>query len=33
VYDDDGNLLEEKPKEANEVEKRKKIAVVRNNIE
>jgi hypothetical protein len=33
VYDDEGNLLEEKPEDANEVEKRKKIAVVRNKIE
>jgi hypothetical protein len=33
VYDDEGNLLEEKPEDANEVEKRKKIAVIRNKIE
>ena len=33
MYDDEGNILEEKPEDANEVEKRKKIVVIRNNIE
>jgi hypothetical protein len=33
VYDEEGNLLEEKPKDANEVKQRKKIALVRNKIE
>ena len=33
MYDEEGNLLEEKVEDANEVEKRKKIAVVRNKIE
>jgi hypothetical protein len=33
VYDDEGNLLEEKPEDVNEVEKRKKIAVIRNKVE
>jgi hypothetical protein len=33
VVDDEGNLLEEKPKDAKEVERRKKIAVVRNKVE
>jgi hypothetical protein len=33
VYDDEGNLLEEKPEDANEVKKMKKIAVIRNKIE
>jgi hypothetical protein len=29
VFDEEGNLLEEKPVDANEVERRKKIAAVR----
>jgi hypothetical protein len=33
VYDDEGNLLEEKVKDANEVEKRKTMTAVRNKIE
>ena len=33
MYDDEGNLLEEKVEDANEVEKRKKKAVIRNKIE
>jgi hypothetical protein len=33
VYDDEGNLLEEKVEDANEVEKRKTMAAVRNKIE
>ena len=33
MYDEEGNLLDEKPIDAIEVEKRKKIAVVRNKVE
>jgi hypothetical protein len=33
VYDEEGNLLDEKPIDPIEVEKRKKIAMVRNKIE
>jgi hypothetical protein len=33
VYDDEGNLLEEKVQDANEVEKRKMMIAVRNKIE
>jgi hypothetical protein len=33
VYDDEGNLLEEKVEDANEVEKRKTMTVVRHKIE
>jgi hypothetical protein len=33
VYDDKGNLLEEKVKDANEVEKRKMMTTVRNKME
>jgi hypothetical protein len=33
VYDEEGNLLDEKPIDAIEVEKRKKLAVVRNKVE
>jgi hypothetical protein len=33
VYDEEGNLLDEKPLDANEVETRRKIAAVRNKIE
>jgi hypothetical protein len=33
VYDDEGNLLEEKVEDANEVKKRKTMTVVRNKIE
>jgi hypothetical protein len=33
VYDDEGNLLEEKPEDVNEVGKRRKIAIIRNKIE
>jgi hypothetical protein len=33
VYDDEGNLLEEKVEDANEVEKRKMMAAVRNKME
>jgi peptide subunit release factor 1 (eRF1) len=33
VYDDEGNLLEEKVKDANDVEKRKTMTVVQNKIE
>jgi hypothetical protein len=33
VYDEEGNLLDEKLIDANEVEKRKKIVAVRNKIE
>lgn len=33
VYDDEGNLLDEKPIDAREMEKRKKIASVRNKLE
>jgi hypothetical protein len=33
VYDEEGNLLDEKPIDANEAEKRKKIAMVRNKVE
>jgi hypothetical protein len=32
-FDDEGNLLEEKPLDANEVRRRKKIATVRNKVE
>jgi hypothetical protein len=33
VYDDEGNLLEEKVEDANEVGKRKTMTVVRHKIE
>ena len=33
VFDEEGNLLDEKPIDANEAEKRKKIAAVRNKVE
>jgi hypothetical protein len=33
VYGDEGNLLEEKVKDANEVEKRKMMVVIRNKME
>ena len=33
MYDEEGNLLDEKPLDANEVETRRKIAAVRNKIE
>ena len=33
MYDAEGNLLEEKPMDANEVESRKKISTVRNKLE
>jgi hypothetical protein len=33
MVNEEGNLLEEKPKDAKEVEKRKKIATVRNKVE
>jgi hypothetical protein len=33
VYDEEGNLLDEKPIDANEVEKKIKIAAVQNKIE
>jgi hypothetical protein len=33
VYDDKGNLLEEKVKDANEVEKRKMMTTVQNKME
>jgi hypothetical protein len=33
VYDEEGNLLDEKLIDANEVEKKKKIVAVRNKIE
>ena len=33
MVDEEGNLLEEKPKDAKEVEKRKKITAVRNKVE
>jgi hypothetical protein len=33
VYDEEGNLLDEKPIDSNEAEKRKKIAMVRNKVE
>ena len=33
MYDDEGNLLEEKPEDVNEVGKRRKIAIIRNKIE
>jgi hypothetical protein len=33
VYDDEGNILEEKVKDTNEVGKRKMMAVVRNKME
>ncbi|XP_025791252.1 protein FAR-RED IMPAIRED RESPONSE 1-like [Panicum hallii] len=33
LYDDEGNVLDEKPKDPIEVEKRKKIAMVRNKVE
>jgi hypothetical protein len=33
IFDEEGNLLEEKPIDANEVERRKKIAAVRNKVE
>ena len=33
MYDEEGNLLDEKPIDAIEVEKRKKIAMVRNKVE
>jgi hypothetical protein len=32
-FDYEGNLLEEKPLDANEVRRRKKIATVRNKVE
>jgi hypothetical protein len=32
VYDEEGNLLDEKPIDANEVEKKIKIAAVQNKI-
>jgi hypothetical protein len=33
MYDKEGNLLDKKPIDANEVERRKKITTVRNKIE
>jgi hypothetical protein len=33
TYDEEGNLLDEKPIDANEVERRKKITMVRNIVE
>jgi hypothetical protein len=33
VYDDEGNILEEKVKDTNEVGKRKMMAAVRNKME
>jgi hypothetical protein len=33
IYDEEGNLLDEKPIDANEVERRKKITTVRNIVE
>jgi hypothetical protein len=33
VYDEEGNLLDEKPIDVDELEKRKKIATVRNKVE
>jgi hypothetical protein len=33
TYDEEGNLLDEKPIDANEVERRKKITTVRNIVE
>ena len=33
MHDDEGNLLEEKSEDADEVEKKKKITVIRNKIE
>jgi hypothetical protein len=33
VYDEKGNLLDEKPIDVDELEKRKKIATVRNKVE
>jgi hypothetical protein len=33
VFDDEGNLLEEKPEDPNEVERRKNKVAVRNNVE
>lgn len=33
VFDDEGNLLEEKPEDPNEVERRKNISAVRNKVE
>jgi hypothetical protein len=33
VYDDEGNLLKEKVEDANKVEKRKTMTIVRNKIE
>jgi hypothetical protein len=33
VYDEEGNLLDEKPMDPIEVEKRKKISMVRNKLE
>jgi hypothetical protein len=33
VYDEEGNLLDEKPIDANEVESWKKISTVRNKVE
>jgi hypothetical protein len=33
VYDEEGNLLDEKPIDASEVERRKNIAIVRNKVE
>lgn len=33
MYDEEGNLLEENPLDANEVERRRKMAVVRNKVE
>jgi hypothetical protein len=33
VFDDEGNLLEEKPEDPNEVERRKNKAAVRTNVE
>lgn len=33
MYDEEGNLLEENPLDANEAERRRKMAVVRNKVE
>jgi hypothetical protein len=33
VFDEEGNILEEKAMDANEVERRKKIATIRNKVE
>jgi hypothetical protein len=33
TYDEEGNLLDEKPIDTNEIDRRKKITIVRNIVE